>query len=207
MKIRMEPLVTAVAIGAVIWIVGSLVGLIIGYRSFQNVITSPIFDPATLEEINTSADPMAALFGEDFQSMMVLSSVANLLQCLSWLFSGISAGAAYVVVHRRYEPHAMGGEAAAGAVAGALAVVAGYLVSTILSLVVIFPLVGDFMGQIVSVGGPEVAQMMDQMGSMMVVMVAVGAICSIVFYGAIGGVTGALGGFIGNSLTGAAREG
>ncbi|MCL4263683.1 MAG: hypothetical protein KJ069_10730 [Anaerolineae bacterium] len=200
MKIRMEPLVTAVAIGAVIWMVGSLAGLLIGYRSFQNMMDSPIFDEAALEEINNSADPLAAMFGEDFQSMMVLTSVANLLQCLSWLFSGISAGAAYVVVHRRYDPAAVGGEAGAGAVAGALAVIAGYLVSTIVSLVVIFPLVGDFMGQLVSVGGPEMAQAFDQMGSMMVVMIAGGAICSIVFYGVIGAVTGALGAFIGNSL-------
>lgn len=200
MKIRMEPLLMAVAIGAAIWMVGSLLGLFIGYRSFQNIINSPIFDPAYLEELNTSADPLAAIFGEDFQSMMVLSSVANMLQCLSWLFSGIVAGAVYVAVHRRYDPQAMGGEAGAGAVAGALAVIAGYLVSTILSLLVIFPLIGDFMGQIVRMGGPEVAQMFDQMGGMMVVMVAVGAICSIVFYGVIGAVTGALGAFIGNSL-------
>ncbi len=200
MKIRMEPLATAVAIGAVIWMVGSLAGLLIGYRSMQNIIDSPIFDPATLEELETTTDPLAVMFGEDMQSMMVLASVANLLQCLSWLFSGISAGVVYVVVHRRYDPTAVGGEAGAGAVAGALAVIAGYLVSTILSLVVIFPLVGDFMGQLVSVGGAEVAQALDQMGGMMVGMIAVGAICSLVFYGVIGALTGALGGFIGNSV-------
>lgn len=200
MKVRLEPLATAVAVGAFIWMVGSLAGLFLGYRSFQSMINSPIFDPAALEEINNAADPLAAMFGEDFQSMMMLSSVANLLQCLSWLFSGIIAGAVYVVVHRRYDPLAVGGEVGAGAIAGGLAMVAGYLLTTIISLVVIWPLVGDFMGQMVAVGGPEVAQMFDQMGGMMAGMVAVGAICSLLFYGVMGALTGALGAFIGNNL-------
>jgi hypothetical protein len=81
-----------------------------------------------------------------------------------------------------------------------LAVIAGYLVSTILSTALIMPLVGDLMGQMVSAGGPEMAQLFDEMGGFMVLMVAVGAICSIVFYGVLGAITGALGAFIGNSL-------
>jgi hypothetical protein len=62
------------------------------------------------------------------------------------------------------------------------------------------PLMGDFIGQIVRLGGPEMAQFFDEMGGLMVLMIAVGAICSILFYGVIGALTGALGAFIGNSI-------
>jgi hypothetical protein len=200
----MEPLLTAVAIGAAIWMVGSLGGLVIGYYSLRGIMDSPIFDPEVMEQMEqfdpAAGDPLAVMLGENYQNMMVLSSVANLLQCLSWIFSGIVAGAAYVLFHRRRDPMAVGGEAGAGAIAGALAVIAGYLISTILSTILIMPLMGDFIGQIVRLGGPEMAQFFDEMGGLMVLMIAVGAICSILFYGVIGALTGALGAFIGNSI-------
>lgn len=201
MRLKLEPLLSAVAIGALIWIISGIVTLIISYQGMQRMFDSPMFDPAYMETIDpNTVDPFSMMFGESYQNVLLLSSVANLLQCLSWIFAGGVAGALYVVFYRRQDPMAVGGEPGVGAAAGALAVIIGYLVSAIFSTIVIMPMWGDFMARMVSVGGAEVAQMFDQMGPFMVIMVAVGAICSLIFYGAIGAVTGAIGALLGNSL-------
>lgn len=201
MRIKLEPLLPAAGIGAVIWIIGSLAALAVGYRVMQTMFESPLFDPAYMETIDAStADPLALMFGESFRSTMLLSSAVNGLQCLTWALSGAVAGALYVIYYRRQDPMASGGEAGSGAAAGALAVITGYLVSTIISTIVMAPLVSDFLGQMALMGGPEAAQVFDQMGAFMVVMVAVSAICSIILYGVIGAITGALGALLGNAM-------
>lgn len=201
MKLKTEPLLMSAGIGAAIWIVGGLIALVLGVQMMQTMIDAPVFDPAYLESIDpNTTDPFTALFGESFRSTMVLSSAANLIQCLSWLVSGIAAGALYVVFHRRREPMAAGNEAFTGAVAGTLAVVMGYLVSTLLSMVVIMPQVNTFMNRMMATAGPEAAQAFDQMGGLIFLFSVLGIVCSLVLYAAIGAATGAVGGLLGNSL-------
>jgi hypothetical protein len=205
-KLKLEPLIIAAAIGAVIWIIGGMVTLIFGLQMFETMLDAPLWDPAYVETLETidpnSTDPLTAVFGESFRNMFVLSSVANLLQCVTWLLSGAVAGALYIVLYRKSQPTAVGNEAGVGAAAGALAVVLGYLITSIISTIFMGPMINEMMSQVMTLNGAGSAPpaAFEQMASMMVVFVAVGAICGVIFYGAIGAVMGALGGFLGNSL-------
>ena len=204
MKLKLEPLLIAAAVGAAILIVSGLMSLYTGYRSMENMLNSPIFDPQRMEELETidpsTDDPFEVMFGESFQSMMVLSGVANFVQCLGWLLAGSVAGALYVILYRRQDPMAQGNEAGVGAASGALAVIIGYLITAIISTLVISPIMNDFMAQSFAMSGPEAAEAFSQMGTFMVLFIAVGALCGIIIYGAIGGALGALGGVIGNAI-------
>lgn len=207
MKIRTEPLLLSAAIGALIWIVGGITTIIIGVQMMDAMLEAPIWDPAYVETMETidpnTTDPFTIMFGESFRSLFAWSSIANLLQCLSWLAAGVVAGALYVVFYRRQEPMASGSEAGVGAAAGALAVIIGYLLISIISTWFFVPAWNEFMGQMMAFnagGTPGAVQTFEQMSSLMVVFIAVGAICGIIIYGAIGAAMGALGGLLGNAL-------
>jgi hypothetical protein len=198
MKLKTEPLLGAVAFGVVFLVVGSLISLMISYRTMQEMLNSPLFDPTFLgQNGNTLTAEQQAQLQESFGSFYALSGVGSLLSCLTWIVAGVGAGILYPILYKRYgvlESGAVGG----GAAAGALANVFGYLFTSIISALLFLPLMNDWMNQMMTAAGPAATP--PDFGMFWGMAFIIGAICGTLFMAVIGAIFGAIGGAIGGAI-------
>lgn len=204
MKVKTEPLLGAAMFAIVVLVVGNLFYLILTYQGLQAMMNSPLFDPGTMQSMEqgtlTPAEEAAlnSSFEETFTSAWGFSGIGGLLSCLSWLVAGIGAGVLYPILYKRSEPEVIGA-VSGGAVSAALGNVIGYLFITIVSTLLIMPLMNDWMSQMMAFSVPPGAAPASFSG-FFVMWLAIGTICGTLMMASIGAVLGAIGAAIGDSI-------
>lgn len=206
MKVKTEPMLGAAMFAIAVLVVGNLFYLILTYQGMQAMMNSPLFDleyMQSLEQGTLTPEEEAAFnsnFEESFTSAWSFSGIGGLLSCLSWLVAGIGAGVIYPILYKRSEPEVVGA-VSGGAVSAALGNVIGYLFVTIVSTILILPLMNDWMNQMMAFSAPPGAAAPTSFGGVFVTWIVIGTVCGTLMMAGIGAALGAIGGLIGDAVS------
>ncbi|MCA9959142.1 MAG: hypothetical protein KC443_08910 [Anaerolineales bacterium] len=207
MKIKTQPLLGAAMFGILLLIIYYTVSGVFTYRITQHMLDSGMFDAAVLNSptppVELAADPIEYMFGISSQNFAVFSALAGLGSCLIWVGAGMGTGVIYAILHHRQES-LLEAPIKGGAAAGALAYTVGTLLGSLLSMVIAGPIWREMSTLFASLSQQSGTALPPGFATQMVAMwsisIAVGVICSTLFWASMGAAMGALGSAIGKAV-------